>query len=120
MASGHFDVQPDQTLESQGIMEDFAGFGRRYFQRLNLQAYALVCGSDAENSEQRQELIHAFGIGRDAVAPALAAMLVGYLGLAPAIAAVVAALMIRLFFQPGYEAMCDTWKTKLPAIGLDA
>ncbi len=101
-------------VEDYGAKEDLEAFGKRFFDRLSAQAYELMCGSDAENTQERKKLVDAFGIGKQAVAPALAALLVTYLGLAPAIAAVVAAIAITLFFQSAYGAMCDIWKTKLP------
>jgi hypothetical protein len=61
--------------------------------------------------------VDAFGIGGEAVATALAAVMVTSLGLAPAVAAVVAALAIKLFFRPAHGAMCDVWKGKLGQVG---
>jgi hypothetical protein len=40
--------------------------------------------------------------------------LVSAAGMAPAIATVVAVLIIRLFFKPVYATMCAAWKDKLP------
>ncbi len=103
------------VLESLGVVDDLKDFGQRFFDRLSKEAYNLVCGAEAEHTEERQNLIAAFGLGKEAVAATLAATLVGYLGLAPAVAAVVAALAIRLFFRPAYGATCDVWKEKLQA-----
>jgi hypothetical protein len=111
--SSQFDLAPDKSIEALGLAEDIRAFGRKYFARVNAQVYSLVCGSDADETEERNKLMEAFGVGADAVGPALAALLVAQLGLAPAIAAVVAALAIRLFFKPAHEAMCETWKEKL-------
>jgi hypothetical protein len=44
----------------------------------------------------------------------VASLLVAQLGLAPAIAAVVAALIIKHVFSNALGAMCDVWKDKLP------
>ncbi len=110
-----FDPTVEPEFEALGVMSDLVTLGRDFFGRVNKQAYELMCGADAEDSQERKKLTEAFGLGKDAIGAALAALLVAYLGLAPALAAVVAALALRLFFKPGYEAMCDLWKSKLPS-----
>jgi hypothetical protein len=112
--AGSFDPQLPQ-LESLGALEDLRTFGASFFARASRDAYQLVCGDAAEDSEERQRIISAFNIGKDAVAGALAAGLIAYLGFAPAIAAVVAALVIRLFYDNAHAATCDLWKTKVEA-----
>ncbi len=111
--SASFEPAITPGLEPQGAAEDLKKFGKRFFARANAQAYQLVCGQNAENSEERERVLDAFGIGKEAVAAAIAALLVAQLGLAPAVAAVVAALVIRVFFRPAYESMCDVWKEKV-------
>jgi hypothetical protein len=115
--SASFEPQIPTQLEAMGAAEDLRAFGQRFFQRVNVQAYQLVCGQEDEDSEDRESVINAFGLGRDAVAAAIAGLLVAQLGLAPAIAAVVAALIIRVFFRSAYEAMCEVWSEKQPQGG---
>jgi hypothetical protein len=112
--SGQFNLVPDKSKEALGLMDEFRSIGQKYFNRVNVLAYGLVCGSDSENEKERNALLKSFELGSDAVGPALAAILVGHLGLAPAIAAVVAVLIVKLFFKPGYDTMCEYWKSKLP------
>lgn len=112
-ASANFDLNVDPRLEAMGLGQDIQDFGRRFFDRMSRQACAVMCGTDTENTNERHQLAEAFGIGKDAVAPALAALLVAHVGLAPAVAAVVAVLAIRVFFRPAYDSMCDVWKDKL-------
>jgi hypothetical protein len=110
-----FQPQIPPEFETLGMVADLKALGRNYFSRVNKGAYELMCGSDADDTRERKKLVEAFGIGKEAVAAALAALLVAYLGIAPALAAVVAALVLRLFFRPAYDATCDLWKSKLPA-----
>jgi hypothetical protein len=102
-------------IETLGMVDELKKIGTRYFGRVNYQAYGLVCGSDPDNLGERQDLLKAFGLGKDAAGAVLAALLVSQLGLAPLIAAAVAALTIRLFFKPAHQEMCVYWKSKLPA-----
>jgi hypothetical protein len=111
---GSFSPSIDTGLEPLGPAEDLEKFAHRFFDRINIQAYNLVCGKEAEDTEERQRVIDAFDIGKDAVAAAVAGLLIIQIGMAPAIAPVVAAIIIRLFFKPALGAMCDVWKEKLP------
>ena len=72
------------------------------------------CGSDADTAADRKKLLDAFGGGDVAVGAALAGMFVAYLGMAPALAGIVAALTLKYFFRPGYAEFCGLWLEKLP------
>jgi len=100
-------------IQAMGAMDEVKKLGRRIFQRWNREAYHLLCGTEAEDEKDRSELRAAFGIGRSAVAATLTGMLVSSFGLAPAIAAVIAALFIKRFFQGAYEETCAFWKAQL-------
>lgn len=104
--------EPDVAYDGvqMGLMEDVREFGRRIFQRWNAEAYKLVCGSDPNDKEDREEVLKAFGVGDVAAGAALATLLVTHLGLAPALAAVISALVVKRFFQPAHEEFCEVWK----------
>ena len=108
-----FEPEVEPEFETLGFASDLKQAGILYFGRVNKQAYELVCGSAADDLKERDSLTKAFGIGPDAVAAALAPILVSHLAIAPAIAAVVAALTMKLFFRPGYDTMCEVWKGKV-------
>jgi uncharacterized membrane protein YdfJ with MMPL/SSD domain len=97
-----------------GPLDVLKDFGRKFFNRFSKDAYALVCGTDQQNSEERKKIVEAFGGGQVAVASALTAALMSWFGWAPAIAAVIAALIVKLFFKNAHTAMCDVWKQRLP------
>src|ERR1700730_10982590 len=99
--------------ELMGPLDDLRLFGKEFFQRVNRQAYELVCGAGLKDAEDRKKLAEAFKIGPGGAAALLAGLLVGHLGLAAGVAAVVAALIVRLFFRPAQEAMCQVWAQKL-------
>jgi hypothetical protein len=110
---------PDVTYDAadMGALDDLRAFGTAFFKRLNVSAFNLICGVEAEDAEERQTVLDSFGLGKEAVAAAIAGLLVAQLGLAPAVAAVVAALVIKHVFRNAHEAMCEVWKEKLPQEG---
>lgn len=107
--------EPQVTFDQaqMGAKEEVQEFGRRLFSRWNKETYKLICGSDEDDQKDREELLNAFGINDVAVAAALSALLVTHLGLAPAIAAVLATLVIKRFFRPVHEEFCQVWEKNL-------
>lgn len=107
--AGSFD--PDVTFEEaqMGALDDVAAFGRRLFKRWQRELRALVCGDDPDDRADRGKLLGALGVGETAVAAYLATLMVSSLGIAPAIAAVVAAIVIKRFFKPALGEFCQAW-----------
>lgn len=106
--SGAF--EPNFTrLESLGPIDDIEDFGRRFFERISIQAYALMCGKEVDNVADRDNILKAFLGGKEIVAGTLTTLLIINLGIAPAIAPVLSALLIKLFFNSAYEVMCEMW-----------
>jgi hypothetical protein len=102
-----------------GPMEDLQNIGRSMFNKLQMQAYGLVCDKELEDKEDRNKIVVALGIGTEAAVIALTSVLIGTFGLAAALAGVVAALIIKRFAEPtlkeGQDAMCEMWKEYLPS-----
>lgn len=113
--AGFFEPDLTYDAEEMGSLDDLRDFGRILFEKLNVDAYNLVCGTKTEDSEERRKLLAAFGIDDKVVAAAIAALLITHMAIAPAIAAVVAAIIVKLFFQNTHRAMCEVWKKKLPS-----
>jgi hypothetical protein len=115
--SGSF--APDVSYDAQvmGPLDNIRRFGRLYFNRVNRQCHDLVCGQDSKDTEERKKVVHAFGLTKEDLGSAIAALLVAHLGLAPAIAAVVAVLIMKLFFRPALDAMCQVWSEDLRKAG---
>jgi hypothetical protein len=111
--AGDLRLEVSYQAELMGPLDDLADFGRRFFERFNRDAYGLVCGT--EDAKEREKIKQAFGLGRQTVGGVIVGLLITHLALAPAVAAVVAALIVRLFLENSYEAMCSVWKDRLPA-----
>lgn len=112
--SSSFEPQVTYDEVQMGLLDDVRNLGMRIFRRLSVEAYKLLCGTDAENKKEREKLAEAFGISSTAAATTLATLLVTQLGLAPAIAAVIASLIVKRFFNKAYNKFCQKWKKKLP------
>lgn len=111
-----FDLEVVYDMAAMGPMDDVRALGQQLFKRWTVEANKLLCGTTAEDKEDRDKLRNSFGIDDVTVAAALAALLVVQLGIPAAIAAVVAALLIKRFFHPTYEEFCKAWTKHLPDV----
>jgi hypothetical protein len=66
----------------------------------------LLCGTAQEDVAERERLRDAFGVGGDALTAAIASVLISAFGLAPAVATIVAALLLRRVVMPTVEETC--------------
>lgn len=84
--------------------------GRRIFMRWSRALHDFVCVPQQEDADLRAQLVSAI-VGKGGGAGALVAgTLVASFGLSPAVAAVVAALMLKLIVAPAAEELCATWQ----------
>jgi predicted secreted protein len=113
--AGRFETTATYEAEFAGPLDVLKELGQSFFKNVSKNAYDLVCGDDEANAAARQKLAKAFNSGETVFASTLAALMVTSFGLAPAIAAVVAALVVKLFLKSAYGAMCSVWKAHLPA-----
>ncbi len=104
-------VEPSVVYDraEMGLKEDVLVLGQRVYRRWNREAYDLLCSSTTTGEIDRRELANAFGISDVAVAAILAGLIVTNFGLAPAIATVIAALVVKRFMRPAYEEFCEVW-----------
>jgi len=110
---------PDISYDAKfmGPLDSIRRFGELYFKRVSRQCHDLVCGQDAKDTDERKKVVNAFGFSKEDVGSAVAALLVAHLAMAPAIAAVMAVLIVKLFFRPAIDAMCETWRENLEKAG---
>ena len=109
--AGSFDPTVTYSAALMGPLDDVKLFGKKFFEKMSREAYGLVCGGGLTDEEQKK-FTEALGNKID-FGTWLAAILVAHWAIAPAIAAVVAALVVRLFFRPAHSAMCEVWASKL-------
>lgn len=112
--AGSFAPQITFDMKAMGPMEEIRKFGRRLFKRWLVEAYKLLCGSDPADEKDRKEVAKALSVDATTVGALVAALLISQLGMAPAIAAVVAAIVAKRFFNPAYEEFCRMLGENLP------
>ena len=95
--------------------EDTLNFGQRLFKRLNASSYELLCKDPFDDGETLKKLNEALKDSTAKAAGFLAPVLVANLGLAPAVAAIVAALIIKTISKAIADEICSTWKKSLEA-----
>ena len=95
--------------------EDTLNFGQRLFKRLNVASYELLCKDPFDDGETLKKLNDALKDSTAKAAGFLAPVLVANLGLAPAVAAIVATLVVKTFAKALSDEICSTWKQNLEA-----
>ena len=109
--AGHF-APPATALEPMGMtLGDIIGAGRRAFATLSSASYALLC-SGGPMGGRFDAFVDTLGTNRMAITAALATVLVAQIGIAPAIAGVVATLAIGKAAPASMEVMCTIWAKK--------
>ncbi len=98
-------LNPDYNSTHMGVIDDVKSLGRRIAARWNKELFAIVCGSG--NNHARKELLDALNLGEAAAIAAVAGML---LAIAPAaVAAPLAALLVKSLLMPAKDELCDAW-----------
>lgn len=104
----------------RGLIDDALAAGQRLFSWISPTAYNLLCtplggeGADETMKELVKLLDEDLEKNVTKAAGMLAPFLVSSMGLAPAIAAVVATLIIKRTSKKGGTLICDSWKKILP------
>lgn len=99
--------------EDLGIGEEALKLAKRIFKRTSKELHEVLCGSDPENEADRKKLKDALKLGDEALVAAIAAVLAGPLGLGAAVAAAIAALLLKRIFKPAGEEICKYWGENL-------
>lgn len=103
----HIDI--DDLVRSSAMEE----LGRRVFYRWSLALHQFVCNPSSDDQDLREKILQALS-GKDGGAVALiAGVMVAAFGASPAIAAIVATLLVRLLLNPAREELCAFWSEKL-------
>jgi hypothetical protein len=74
--------------------------------------FEITCGSSTDDKDDRAKVLDALTLGEAALIPVLTG-----LGLAPTLAAVLAAIIVKRFFGSAVETICESWKQQLSKSG---
>ena len=99
-------------VTAMGIKDDLKVLGQRILRRWNRSAYEVICGDDPDDAKAREDVKKAIGLGDAAVIGAGSYALIG-IGLMPALAPVVAAILVKKFFKVAASEVCVFWKENL-------
>ncbi len=88
--------------------------GQRLFDRVNPLVYDLMCKPLGNDAETQKILDEAIGQNYTKAASMLAPTLISGLGLAPAIATLVATLIVKKIANSTATGICETWQQNLP------
>jgi hypothetical protein len=99
-------------IKAMGAKDNMKALGKRILRRWNRSAYEIACGGDPDDAKTRADLQTALGIGEAAAIGVLATALI-HVGLMVALAPVVAAILVKKFFNPAYGEFCGFWKENL-------
>ena len=114
MKAGSF--APDVRQEEMGIaFVDLIDAGRKTFERLAVAGHSLICGSGADEGFHLQRLLSTLNTDATTVTAGVATLLIGQLAIAPAIAGIVATIIVGKAAPASLESLCKTWASKLPA-----
>jgi hypothetical protein len=72
----------------------------------------LACGKDSNDATTREDLKKALGLSEAAAIGVLTGALIG-VGMMPALAPVLAAIVVKRFFNSAYDEFCEFWGERL-------
>jgi hypothetical protein len=110
-AAGSFNPDVRYNEVWMGDLDEVRAFGMRLYARWDHELHAVVCGPDPGGSEQRTAAADEIGPGQPAFAAYLATVIVSSLGIAPALASVAAAIVVRRFASSNLDELCRAWAT---------
>lgn len=113
--AGRYNPTITVDYATMGPMDDIVDLGGRILRRWERELHAVVCGDAKADKQDRTTILDALGLDDVALGAALGTVLVTSFGLAPAIATVVAALLIKRIFKPAGDEVCTFWGERLEA-----
>ena len=106
------DFEPKYETETMGALDEIKALGRRILNRWNKELYGVVCGNKGDDQKDRKTVLDSLNVSEAAVIAAVASALLS-LGVAAAIAAPLAPLIVKRFIWPAKDELCGAWGESL-------
>ena len=113
--AGDFAPAPIAPAELGITVPDLLEFGRAAFVRIAALGQSLVCGNEANQGFYLQRLLTTLGTDTATVTAAVATLLIAQLAIAPAVAGVVATIIVGKVAPTSLAALCKMWGAKVGA-----
>jgi hypothetical protein len=88
--------------------------GKKIFARWNRTLNEFACKPNSEDANLQNQLIGAL-TGKEGGTAVIAGLMITSFGASPAVAAVVAALLVKLVLAPAAKEVCNAWSDALSA-----
>jgi hypothetical protein len=100
--------------ETDDLMRNSASLdlGKRIFQRWNRALHEFACTPDKEDEDIRRKLLNAIA-GKEGGAAVIAGIMAGTFGVSPVVAAIVAALLLKVIINPALDEVCQLWAKEI-------
>src|SRR3954447_24011470 len=110
---------PTRAATELGIaMPDLHALGRKLFENIARASQSIICGSDSEAGFHLQRILSSVNMDITTVTAGVATLLVGQLAIAPAVAGIVAAIVVGKVAPTSVEALCAAWSKKVAPVAV--
>jgi hypothetical protein len=107
--AAEYDPVITYDVQEMGSLDDLRDLGRRLLHRWSRELHHIACGSMDDDKKDRESIIMALGLGDVAIAATISSVLVTSFAVAPAVATVIAALVVKRIIEPAGETICEHW-----------
>jgi hypothetical protein len=114
-AAGSVEVTRMSVIELDQLPRDAStiALGRRILARWSHAMHDFLCKSDGDDDDLRSQLMGVITGGSGGAAALMAGTLVAAFGASPAVAAIVAALLMKTIVVPAKDEICAYWAASL-------
>ena len=101
------------NVQAMGPLDEVRDLGRRLLARWMRELHKVACGSADEDKGDRESILKSLGLNDVAAGAAIVTVLVSTFAVAPAVATVIAALIVKRVIEPAGDEICKFWDEQL-------